>query len=229
MIKDLLRLLFPRLCAACDRPLQRWDKTLCMRCMLELPLTRFHEDPENKLAQIFWGRVYLEQVVAWFYFRKGSRYQQVMHLFKYQDQPQIGVDLGKAFGYHLDRSEVFSSPDVIVPVPLHPGKLRKRGYNQSERIARGLSQAMEKPVVSNNLVRSDQTSTQTTKSRFDRYLNVSGHFMVKDPLQLQNKHILLVDDIITTGATIEACAEQLLKIEGVRVSVAALAWTEGGK
>ncbi len=219
-----LSLLFPRLCAACNRVLHPWEESLCLGCLAKMPLTRFHLDPGNPLAQSFWGKVWIEQASAWFYFLKGSRYQRVMHLLKYQNQPRIGIDLGKAYGFQLRHCVQYQTPDVIVPVPLHPRRQRKRGYNQSEMIARGLAEAMQVPVVAGNLVRSSKTSTQTRKSRYDRYLNVSGVFTVRETKKFENRHLLLVDDIVTTGATLEACAETLLKTGGVKLSVAALGW-----
>jgi len=193
---------------------------------MKLPLTGFHLDPNNPLAQVFWGRVWIEQATAWFYFLKESRYQKVMHLLKYQNQPAIVRDLGTLYGYQLLHAPEYEKPDLIVPVPLHPRKKRKRGYNQSAMIARGLSKSLQIPCDEKNLIRLRTTSTQTRKSRFDRYLNVSGVFGVKDPMKFENRHLLLVDDIITTGATLEACAEVLLKIDGTRVSVAALGYAK---
>ncbi len=173
---------------------------------------------------MFWGRVNLTQAIAWFYFRKGSAYQDMLHKLKYNDRPDIGFLLGRQYGYELSRSDGFIRPDVLIPVPLNPRKQRKRGFNQSEAIAKGLSAGLSIPLNSHTLTRPLATSTQTRKSRYDRYLNVSGKFKVTDPALLENRHILLVDDVITTGATLEACAEELLSVPGVSVSVAALAW-----
>jgi ComF family protein len=184
----------------------------------------FHLDPGNPLAEGFWGRVWLEQAVAWFYFRKGSIYQEVLHRMKYNYRPDIGIFLGKEFGYELNRSPMFIKPDLIIPVPLHKRKQRLRGYNQSELIAKGLSLAMKLPIETRALQKSQSTSTQTRKSRFDRWINVSGMFEVVMPELIAGRHVLLVDDVVTTGATLEACAEVLLKVGGVKVSVAAIAW-----
>jgi ComF family protein len=192
--------------------------------MQELPVTGFHLDPGNPLAEGFWGRVWLEQAVAWFYFRKGSAFQEVLHHLKYNHRPDIGIFLGKQFGYELRRSPVFVKPDLILPVPLHRRKQRSRGYNQSEMIARGLSEAMEIPYDGKALVKSRITSTQTRKSRFERWVNVSGKFEVRSAETIAGLHVLIVDDVVTTGATLEACAEVLLKVPGVKVSVAAVAW-----
>jgi ComF family protein len=220
----ILSLLLPRTCPACSRILKDWEECLCLVCLGKLPVTRFHEESGNKMAEMFWGRVRLQQATAWFYFRKGSIYQDALHKLKYNDRPDIGFLLGRQYGYELNQSRVFIKPDLMVPVPLNPKKLRLRGYNQSDAIAKGLSAGLKISMDQTVLTRPMQTATQTRKSRYDRYLNVSGKFRVADPALLENKHILIIDDVITTGATLEACAEELLKIPGVTVSVAALAW-----
>ena len=226
LFQDLLSVVLPRTCPACGKPLKDWEECLCLTCLAGLPLTRFHEHPDNPLAEVFWGRVRLEQAVAWFYFRKGSAYQDVMHNFKYNHRPDIGVYLGKQIGYELKHSTIFVKPDVVIPVPLHRRKLRKRGYNQSEKISKGISIALDIPMDIKTLYRSGKTATQTRKSRFERWLNVSGKFGLRDPDRIRDLHILLVDDVVTTGATLEACAEVLLSVPGVRVSVAAVAWAK---
>ena len=223
-LTDILSLLLPRSCPACGRALKDWEECLCLVCLGKLPVTSFHTEPDNQMAEMFWGRVNLTQAIAWFYFRKGSAYQDMLHKLKYNDRPDIGFLLGRQYGYELSRSDGFIRPDVLIPVPLNPRKQRKRGFNQSEAIAKGLSAGLSIPLNSHTLTRPLATSTQTRKSRYDRYLNVSGKFKVTDPALLENRHILLVDDVITTGATLEACAEELLSVPGVSVSVAALAW-----
>jgi ComF family protein len=195
-------------------------------CLSQLPVTRFDLNPDNPLAEMFWGRVKLRQAVAWFYFRKGSIYQDALHKLKYNDRPDIGFSLGKQFGYELSRSSGFLKPDILVPVPLNPKKFRKRGYNQSEAIAKGLSTGLRIPLDCNILTRPLATSTQTRKSRYERYLNVTGKFKICNPGLLNSRHVLLIDDVITTGATLEACTEELLACPGVSVSVAALAWAK---
>jgi ComF family protein len=221
---DLLDLLLPRTCCCCNRALRRWEKEICNYCLTELPVTRFENDPDNLVARVFWGRVYLEQAVSWFFFLKGSRYQEAIHRLKYQNRPEIGFALGEEFGFQLLQSSIFEIPELLVPVPLHPSKLKKRGYNQSEKIAEGLSGALGIPVQNNVLYKKEGTSTQTDKSRFDRYLNVSGSFGLSGGHMIENKHVFLIDDVLTTGATLEACASILLELPGVRVSAGTLAW-----
>lgn len=224
MISDVLSLLLPRCCPACGRVLKDWEECLCFNCLGQLPVTRFQEERDNAMAEMFWGRVNLSQAIAWFYFRKGSAYQDVLHKLKYNDRPDIGFSLGRQYGYELNKSDGFIRPDLLVPVPLNSKKLRKRGYNQSDAIAKGLSAGLNISVAENVLIRPVATATQTRKSRYDRYLNVSGKFKVCNPELIKNRHILLIDDVITTGATLEACAGELLAVPGVRVGVAALAW-----
>jgi ComF family protein len=223
---DLFSLLLPRTCPACRKTLKDWEECLCLTCLAQLPVTHFEENTDNPLAEMFWGRVKLSQAVAWFYFRKGSAYQDALHKLKYNDRPDIGYSLGKQYGYELYQSSGFIRPELLIPVPLNPKKQRKRGYNQSEAIARGLSAGLRLPMVNHALIRPLATDTQTRKSRYDRYLNVSGKFKISMPDILENRHILLIDDVVTTGATLEACAGELLSVPGVKVSIATLAWAK---
>jgi len=202
------------------------EKYICLKCLFDLPRTNFHSIHGNKVEQQLWGKVQIEHATSYFYFRKGSRYQKLIHYLKYKGLKELGEEVGKHFGFDLCESPDFSEIDVIIPVPLHPRKFRKRGYNQSEWIAKGLGFALNKPVDSNNLVRKVHTSTQTQKSRFDRWKNVEGIFEVQQPEMLHNKHVLLVDDVMTTGSTIEACSVALLKVSGLKISVATLAYAD---
>lgn len=226
MIQSILSLLLPRTCAACRRKLHDWEECLCLLCLAQMPVTRFDRMPDNPLEEMFWGRVRLTQAVAWFYFRKGSAYQDALHKLKYEGRPDIGTAMGRQFGHELNRSPTFIRPDILIPVPLNPKKFRKRGYNQSEAIALGLSEGLGVAVDRTALVRPFATATQTRKSRYDRYLNVTGKFKVVHPEAVAGKKVLLVDDIVTTGATLEACAQELLDVPGVTVSIAALAWAK---
>jgi len=223
-LKNFLDLLLPRTCAACDRSLKPWEEEICQLCLMQLPISNYHLDANNPVAQVFWGRVRLEQVGTWFIYLRGSRFQNLLHRLKYEHRPRIGIAMGKNYGYQLKHSGIYEIPHLIIPVPLHPKRRRSRGYNQSEMIAKGLAVALEIPVRTDILVRTVHTKTQTAKTRDERYLNVSGKFQVINPQTIINKHILLVDDVITTGATIEACAEELIKIKGTRVSVAGIAY-----
>ena len=220
---DFVSLIFPELCQACAKSLYRNEDLICADCLYHLPYTDFHLQPDNAVAQQFWGRVNLEAAAALLYFAKGSRVQNLMHQLKYKNKPEVGVYLGKLAGKRLLENPVFSAADVIIPVPLHKQKLLKRGYNQSLSFAEGLSEKLSIPVLVDNLIRTTSTESQTKKSRISRYENMKEVFSIKNPPELIGKHILLVDDIITTGATLEACCNVLLEVPGVRISIASIA------
>ena len=225
-IKNLAELFYPNLCIACGDRLVSQEKFLCMHCWYDLPVTNFHLSADNKVAKLFWGRVQIENATSFFAYNKGSNYQHLIHFMKYKGMKELGFETGRRFGNTLKDATGFGSIEVIVPVPLHPAKQRQRGYNQSEWIARGLGQAMQKPVVAGNLVRNVHTSTQTRKNRFERWENVENIFEIKNPEAFSGKHILLTDDVVTTGSTLEACANELLKIEGAKVSISTLAFAD---
>ncbi|MDB4581985.1 phosphoribosyltransferase family protein [Draconibacterium sp.] len=197
-----------------------------MECWHDLPVTNFHLNEENKVAQLFWGRIKVEYATSFFSYKKGSKYQQLIHYIKYKGLKELGIVTGQKFAYSLLESNYFKNIDVLVPVPLHPKKQKKRGFNQSELIARGMAEVLQKPVSRDNLYRDVFTATQTRKNRYDRWQNVEGIFNVKHPEEFSGKHILLVDDVVTTGSTLEACAHQLLKLENTKVSIATLAFAD---
>jgi ComF family protein len=197
-----------------------------MNCRYTLPFTNFHLQPDNIVARQFWGKIKLESAYALYYFTKGGKVQNLLHQFKYRGVKQIGNLLGGIAGEQLNKNEIFNTVDIIIPVPLHKKRMRQRGYNQSTCYAQGLAQKLNAVVEENNLVRVIATETQTHKSRFARFENMQEVFIVTNPERLINKHILLVDDIITTGSTLEACGSQLLKIEGLKLSIATIAYAE---
>lgn len=222
---DLLELFFPSLCVTCGKKLLSQEKYVCLDCRSDFPRTNFHRETENKVAQLFWGRVEVELATSFLYFRKGSRYQRLVHFLKYKGLKELGPEIGNIFGQEL-LSSPFGDVEVVVPVPLHPKKLRQRGYNQSEWIARGIAEAMQKPLSAANLQRVRFTPTQTRKTRFERWRNVEGIFAVENPEEFAGKHLLLVDDVVTTGSTLEAAAFALLQAGAARVSIATLACAE---
>lgn len=223
LFDDFISLFYPRLCAGCSTPLVRGEDVLCLNCMADLPRTNYHNNQENPIFQIFIGRANVSLATSFCRFDKGGRLQHILHELKYKGNCEAGHKMGLLFGCDLMQSELFRDIDAIIPVPLHPRKEKKRGYNQSTEICKGLSESMNKPLVTGNLVRVVHTSTQTRKGRFERWENVSGIFKVSKPELLTGKHVLIVDDVITTGATLEACCEPLLKVPGLKVSIATIA------
>lgn len=219
----LTELLFPRLCVVCGDKLIEQEQWICLHCLHHIPRTNFHLNPENPVAQLFYGRVQIESATSFFYFSKGSKYQTLLHNLKYKGMKELGEEIGKQFAIDLLQSPNFSSVDVICPVPLHPQKERKRGYNQSWWIASGIAKQMLKELSANNLKRVTATETQTRKSRFERFLNVEGIFELSDPQAFSGKHVLLIDDVVTTGSTLEACAASIISKTNARVSIATLA------
>lgn len=215
--------LYPKLCLACNYETPPVDEWLCLSCKLKLPKTNFHLEKENKFSERFWGKVKIEAGAAMFYFKKGGRTQNLIHNLKYKKRPQIGVILGNLYGKELKESPLFQDIDIIVPVPLHWKKLRKRGYNQSAVFAQGLSEAMSIPWVADALRRNENSESQTKKSKMSRLENVLSVFEVNNQKKIEGKHILLVDDVLTSGATMEACATKILEIPGTKVSLATIA------
>lgn len=221
---DFLSLLFPRLCYACGNHLLRNEYLICTECYVVIPRTNYHFEKENPVAQLFWGRCLLENAAAFSYYNKGSRIRNLIHNLKYKRIMEVGYELGKIYGLSLKTSDFIKGIDLIIPVPLHPVKERIRGFNQSEIISRGIAESTILTVETKILERITVSATQTKRSRYDRWTNVEGIFRVKEPQLIEGKHVLLVDDVITTGSTIESCANELLKITGVKVSVVALAF-----
>ncbi len=222
---DLISLLFPRLCHGCGNQLLRNEKVICTECFVVIPRTNFHLIPDNPVEKLFWGRCPVERAAAFSYYTRDSRIRRMIHHLKYNGAAETGTELGRIYGNSLKNTVFLDGIDLIVPVPLHPSKLRRRGYNQSELISKGISESTGIPVSTDILKRITVTSTQTRKSRYDRWINVNDIFRINDREGIEGKHILIVDDVITTGSTIEACASEILKADHVKVSVAALAYS----
>ena len=223
LIYDFISLLFPRICAACGNNLLKQEEIICISCEFHLPRTNFHLSPDNPVSRLFWGKVPLETAASYLYFNKGSNVQRLIHQLKYKGRKDIGIKLGRQYGQDLRVSPFFHSIQMIIPVPLHTKRLKKRGYNQSEQFAIGLGESMKIPVDPYAIYRKKETETQTNKSRFKRWQNVTEVFEVKKSNSLEMKHILLVDDVITTGATLESCILTLGSIRGIRISVVTIA------
>lgn len=221
---DFISLLFPRLCYGCGNDLMRNESLICTECYVTIPRTNYHTMADNPVSQLFWGRCLIERAAAFSYYNKGSRIRNLIHNMKYKGLKELGYELGRIYGTSLLGSDFLEGIDVLIPVPLHLSKKRIRGFNQSECIASGIGDTTGLTVDNQALARITGSATQTKRSRYDRWTNVEGIFTVTDPSLIRGKHILLIDDVITTGATIESCTGELLKVEGVKVSVAALAY-----
>jgi ComF family protein len=221
---DFISMLFPRLCPGCGNHLLRNETTICSECYILIPRTNYHLEPDNPVAQLFWGRCVVDQAAAFSFYTRDSRIRKLIHQLKYKGMPEIGYELGRIYGSSLKNSEFIRGIDIIIPVPLHKSKKRKRGFNQSELVCNGISDATGLKTDPTLLVRKSMTGTQTTRSRYDRWTNVEGIFSITDPERLNNMNILVVDDVITTGSTIEACVNELSKAENVKIKVAALAF-----
>lgn len=224
MLSDFIALLFPHVCVSCGKSLYKNEESICTYCAYYLPRTNFHLDSNNPVAKIFWGRVAIYSAAAYYGFNKGGKVQHLIHQLKYKGQKHIGSTVGSLYGLELKYCEDFNTVDVVVPVPLHPKRQKKRGYNQSDSFAQGLAESMQVAVDLKTLYRALESETQTKKSRFLRWQNVESLFQLHNPGVLEGKHILLVDDVITTGATLEACAHTLLQVPGVKVSVVTIAY-----
>jgi ComF family protein len=223
LLGDLISLFYPETCAACSTLLHRNEETVCLSCRFLLPDTGYEHITDNPVARIFWGRIRFEQVGAIYFFSKKGKVQHLIHELKYKGNRDAGLFLGREMGKRLAASELYHNIDYLVPVPLHARRQSKRGFNQSEVIARGIMKETGWKLDTTNLIRSGATETQTRKSRSARWENVKDIFQLQNPTRFSGKHILLIDDVITTGSTLEACALALSAAENIRVSVAAAA------
>lgn len=218
---SFLHLLFPHICAGCGSDLLSEKSMLCIRCIDAMPETNFEMHPGNPVEKIFWGRLQLVAATAQFYFTKESLMQHLMHQFKYKSNRELGFQLGRIMGDQLRRSFRFNV-DALIPLPLFPAKEKRRGYNQATILCNGMAEIMKIPVLDKVIIRSQHTETQTKKGRLERWKNIEGKFTLSNGEAIINKHILLVDDVVTTGATLEACGNELLKADKVRLSIATL-------
>jgi len=223
LLDDFLSLFYPSLCAGCQTALVRGEEVICLECMADLPKTGYEKISDNPVAQLFWGRAEIYLATSFCSFDKGGIMQHLMHQLKYKGSSMVGEKLGQLFGTVLMQAAPYREIELLVPVPLHPRRERSRGYNQSAVIAKGMSETLGIPLNTGNLVRNHYSNTQTSKGRFERWENVKELFGVKNPDLFEGKHLLLIDDVVTTGSTLEACAQVLLKIPGTRVSIATLA------
>ena len=221
-LSDLAKCISPYICYGCGVSLTQDAQFACPQCMDVLPYTDFHLLRDNPFIDKFFGRIPIHSAGALLYFSKDGIARSLIHDLKYRGQSEIGLYLGLHYGHILSGSPRFADIDMIIPVPLHPKRLASRGYNQSEMFAEGLSQAMNIPMRTDIVFRERETKTQTKKTRVERFKNVDGAFKVLKPGELKGRHILLVDDVLTTGATLEGCAQEFTKLPHVRLSLATI-------
>jgi ComF family protein len=221
IIDSFLHLLFPHVCTGCGNDILNEETVLCMRCIDAMPETNFEMYPNNPVEKTFWGRLPIVGATAQFYFTKESLMQHLMHQFKYKANRELGLQLGKIMGEQIKKSGRFAV-DALIPLPLFPVKEKRRGYNQATVLCEGMAESMGIPVLDKVIIRPQHTETQTKKGRIERWKNMEGKFILSNPDAIRNKHLLLVDDVVTTGATFEACGNELLKAENVKLSLASL-------
>ena len=222
-IKDsILHVVFPHVCDGCGSDLLNPESRLCIRCLASLPETNFESRANNPVEKDFWGRLPIVRGSAHLYFTKESLIQHLMHQVKYRRNKELAVQLGRIMGNALKSSNRFNDLDALIPLPLFLSREKKRGYNQSKLLCDGIAEVLDLPVLSNSITRPQHTETQTKKGRIDRWKNIEGKFKLIDPASIQNKHLLLVDDVVTTGATLEACGNELLSAGKVNLSIATL-------
>jgi len=224
--KDIFNIFFPEVCLCCKEHLVNNETTICLTCRHDLPLTNFSFEEENLVEKSFYGRIPIENATALFYFTKKGNVQLLIHELKYNKQQQVGNFIGNWLGDEIVESNRFKGLDYIIPVPLHRKKLKSRGYNQVTTFGESLAKKLNVSYNSTFLVKISSTKTQTKKLRLDRWKNVQELFFVQNNSNLENKHILLIDDIITTGATLEACCKAFNNIKGLKISIACMAYTK---
>lgn len=222
-MRSLLRLFFPRVCAVCGTPLVADEQLLCSRCLLSLPLAIGAKEEDNFIEKRFWGRIPIQAATALLLFHRGNPSQQILHDIKYYGNEPLALFMGRQLGRWIADSHRFDNVDLLLPVPLHRRKERRRGYNQSLLLCRGIAEVFPRPIVTGNLIRQKMTDTQTHKNRQQRLDNMQSVFSVRNPQALGHMHLLLIDDVITTGATTEACYQALKQIEDLQISIASLA------
>lgn len=224
ILSDFSHLFFPHICAGCGSDAIGHHSPLCIRCVSDLPQTNFHLYHSNPIEKYFWGRMAVANAAACYHFTDGSLMQHLLHQVKYRGNQDLGLYLGRLMAKQLQLSDWFRSIDLLLPLPLFAARLKKRGYNQSEVLCRGMSEVVSIPVMADAVARLSATETQTHKNRIDRWTNMQGRFELLNANALRGRNVLLVDDVVTTGATLEACGE-IINSAGATLHIATLAYT----
>lgn len=225
MFHDFLDLLYPQVCSSCEGLLLRHEKVLCTGCIHELPIADFHLQQDNPVEKIFYGRIPVENAVSLLLFEKRGMVQKLIHNLKYRGHEEIGEFLGAWLGSELSELESFKEITAVLPVPLHKSKLKKRGYNQVTKFGMQIAEALKVPFYDDLLLKVTTSKTQTLKKRIARWGKMEETFLLHNSGRIENGHVLLVDDLVTTGATLEACAHKLLETKGLKLSFATMAVT----
>ncbi len=223
---NVLHLFFPKICITCNIQLFTSEKLICTLCRHDLPIICYKNFKNNKIKNAFLGRIPIEKAASFLFYRKEGKTKQIIHSLKYNGNQEVGNFIGNWFGSILKESNEFNDIDYIVPVPLHIKKIKQRGYNQLTTFGKSLSKQLNSNYMPTVLIRTSASKTQTFKQRFERFSNNETKFKVVDLEAFKNKHILLIDDVITTGATLEACCRELLKTENIKISIVTMAYTE---
>lgn len=226
MIQSLLHLLYPHVCENCGHDLTGTEEVLCISCMRKMPVTSFQSITDNPVERIFWGRAEVQHAMAGYYFARDNCLQHLIHQFKYGGRKDIAVYLGRQLGLQLRQSSWWQKISLVVPVPLNKVKQRHRGYNQAAMLANGIAEVLGCDVLADGLKREAHSVTQTHKTRLERWENVAEVFSLNNPAKVKDRHVLLVDDVLTTGATLEACAHALQAEGDVALSICSLAYAD---
>ena len=226
MFHDFVNLLYPAVCHICEAELLKHEELICTSCLHDLPVTKYHLDNENPVKKVFYGRVKIEKATALLHFRKKSGVQHLIHDLKYRGHQEIGSYLGRWLGAELAELSEYKNIDAVIPVPIHKSRLKERGYNQVEGFGREIAKAIHAEYYDDVLLKVNAIQTQTLKDRISRWGKIEATLEIRNPEKIENKHILIVDDLVTTGATLEACAHKLFEVPGIRISIATMAITD---
>ncbi|MBS9774469.1 MAG: ComF family protein [Tenacibaculum sp.] len=225
-LKNIIDLFYPNLCLNCDNSLLKSELVLCSFCRHNLPIIDIKNFENNEITNIFYGRFPIKKATSFLYFTQKNISQKLIHQLKYKGRQDIGTFIGNWFGSELNNNNFFENIDCIIPIPLHPNKMKKRGYNQLTTFGKKLSEIANIPYIEDVLLKGSSTKTQTLKQRFERFNNEKTKFYIKNKTLLENKNILLIDDVITTGATLEDCCNELLKIKNININIATITYTK---